>query len=102
MLSRADAVIVTGGMSVDATDRTPGAIRSLGAEVLSYGLPMKPMSMIAYLNGKIIFGISAGGIHYRELNSIDVYLTRLLAGWRPTREEIAEMGDGGLMPNFNP
>ena len=103
-LEKAEAVIVTGGMSVDATDRTPAGIRKAGAEVIAYGLPIKPttMSLIAFKGEKIIFGISAGGIHYRDLNSIDVVFTKLMAGWRPTKEDIALLGDGGLLPNFEP
>ncbi|MGC8664978.1 MAG: molybdopterin-binding protein [Nitrososphaeria archaeon] len=101
-LENADAVIITGGMSVDATDRTPAGIRKAGADVIAYGIPVKPttMSLIAFKGEKIIFGISAGGIHYRDLNSIDIIFTKLMAGWRPTKEDIALLGDGGLLPNF--
>ncbi len=103
-LKSAEAVIVTGGMSVDATDRTPAGIKKSGAEIIAHGIPIKPttMSLIAFKDEKPIFGISAGGIHYRDLNSIDVVFTKLMAGWRPTKEEIALLGDGGLLPNFEP
>ena len=35
-------VVVTGGMSVDPDDQTPTAIRSTGAEVVTYGAPTFP------------------------------------------------------------
>ena len=37
--SGADLLIFTGGMSVDPDDLTPAAIRHLGAEIISYGVP---------------------------------------------------------------
>lgn len=103
-LKNSEAVIVTGGMSVDATDRTPAGIKKAGADIIAYGVPIKPttMSLVAFKDEKIVFGVSAGGIHYSELNSIDVIFTRLMAGWRPTKEDIALLGDGGLLPNFEP
>ena len=99
----AEAVIVTGGTSVDATDKTPIAIGKLG-KIISYGLPIKPttMSIVAMWDSIPIFGISAGGIYYRELNAIDVMFTRLMAGLIPSKEEIALMGHGGILPNFQP
>ena len=103
-LKTAEAVIVTGGMSVDATDRSPAGIKKSGAQIIAQGIPIKPttMSLIAFKGEKPIFGISAGGIHYRDFNSIDVIFTKLMAGWRPAKEEIALLGDGGLLPNFEP
>ncbi|WP_069806730.1 molybdopterin-binding protein [Vulcanisaeta thermophila] len=95
----AEVVIITGGMSVDPTDKTPLAIRKLGAQVLFYGLPIKPttMSMAALWNGVVLFGVSAGGIYYSEHNAIDIVLTRIMAGMIPSREEVAALGHGGLL-----
>ena len=101
--SGAEAIIVTGGMSVDPTDQTPGAIRKLGARVLSYGIPIKPttMTILSIWKGLPLFGISAGGIRYREFNSIDVMFTRMMAGEIPTKREIAGLGYGGIFWNYN-
>ena len=46
-----DMIVLTGGMSVDPDDRTPGAIKHAGADIVSYGTPMLPgsMLMMAYL-----------------------------------------------------
>src|SRR5699024_10768140 len=38
----ADIVACTGGMSVDPDDRTPGAIKDTGAEIIAYGAPTLP------------------------------------------------------------
>ncbi|MCY0873375.1 MAG: molybdopterin-binding protein [Acidianus infernus] len=99
----AEAVIVTGGASVDPTDKTYIAIRKI-ADVISYGLPIKPttMSIVAVWNSIPIFAISAGGIYYSDYNAIDVMFTRLMAGVIPKKEDIALMGHGGLLPNFQP
>jgi hypothetical protein len=99
----AEAVIVTGGMSVDATDRTPASIRKIGADIIAYGIPMKPttMSLVAIWNGIPVFGISAGGIHYADFNSIDVVFTRMMAGYIPTAEDIARMGSGGMFGSYS-
>jgi hypothetical protein len=100
----AEAIIITGGTSVDPTDRTLSAIKKLNANVISYGIPMKPttMSIVAMLGNTPIFAVSAGGIYYKDYNSIDVVFTRLVAGRIPTTREIAEIGHGGIMWNFEP
>lgn len=41
-----DMILLTGGTSVDPDDRTPGAIRQAGAEIIRYGTPMLPGSMV--------------------------------------------------------
>jgi hypothetical protein len=37
-----EIIITTGGMSVDPDDKTPGAIKQTGANVISYGAPVLP------------------------------------------------------------
>ncbi len=101
--SGAEAIIVTGGMSVDPTDQTPGTIKRMGARILAYGVPIKPttMSIVSIWKGIPLFGISAGGIRYSEFNSIDVLFTRLMAGEIPSKREIASLGYGGIFWNYN-
>ncbi|MFD1436708.1 molybdopterin-binding protein [Kroppenstedtia eburnea] len=93
----ADLVLVTGGMSVDPDDRTPGAIASLGAEVISYGTPMLPgsMLMIAYYREIPILGLPGCVIH-DAYTSFDLFLPRILAGEKVKREDIVRLGYGGL------
>lgn len=57
---------------------------------------------MAYLDGVPIFAVSAGGIYYREWNSIDAVLARVMAGGeRIDSMDIAAMGGvGGLTEAF--
>lgn len=94
---RYDMILVSGGMSVDPDDRTPGAIADAGADIVSYGTPMLPGSMLlfGYLQGVPIFGLP-GCVMHDPYTSFDVLLPRVLAGERITKQEIASMGYGGL------
>lgn len=93
-----DMILVTGGMSVDPDDRTPGAIQAAGAEIVSYGTPMLPGSMLlmGYLGDVPIMGLP-GCVMHDPYTSFDVLLPRILAGDRISREDITEMGYGGLL-----
>ncbi|WP_081757040.1 molybdopterin-binding protein [Gorillibacterium massiliense] len=92
-----DLILVTGGMSVDPDDRTPGAIRRSGANIVSYGTPMLPgsMLMMAYLDGVPVMGLP-GCVMHDPYTSFDVLLPRICAGEIITRQEIVAMGYGGL------
>lgn len=92
-----DMILVSGGMSVDPDDRTPGAIAAAGADIVSYGTPMLPGSMLlfGYLEGVPIFGLP-GCVMHDPYTSFDVLLPRVLAGDRITKEDIVSMGYGGL------
>ncbi|MFD0671365.1 molybdopterin-binding protein [Cohnella sp. GCM10027633] len=92
-----DMILVTGGMSVDPDDRTPGAIAAAGTDIVSYGTPMLPGSMLlfGYLRGVPIFGLP-GCVMHDPYTSFDVLLPRILAGDTITREDIVGIGYGGL------
>ncbi len=94
---KVDAIFVTGGMSVDPDDRTPGAIASVGAEVIRYGTPMLPgsMLMVAYLGDIPILGLP-GAVMHEPFTSFDVFLPKILIGERITVEDITQLGYGGL------
>ncbi|CAM4023571.1 molybdopterin-binding protein [Paenibacillus alkaliterrae] len=94
---RYDMILVTGGMSVDPDDRTPGAIKASGADIVSYGTPMLPGSMllIGYLNGVPIMGLP-GCVMHDPYTSFDVLLPRILAGDTIVRDDVISMGYGGL------
>ncbi|MCD1259547.1 molybdopterin-binding protein [Paenibacillus athensensis] len=93
----AELILVTGGMSVDPDDRTPGAIRQTGASVVSYGTPMLPgsMLMMAYLGDIPVMGLP-GCVMHDPYTSFDVLLPRICAGERIERSDITELGYGGL------
>ncbi|GMA62160.1 molybdopterin-binding protein [Alicyclobacillus fastidiosus] len=94
----ATIVCVIGGMSVDPDDRTPGAIRKAATNVVTYGTPMLPgsMLMLAYRNQTAIFGLP-GAVIYDKKTSFDVLLPRVLAGVAVTKKDIAPLGIGGWL-----
>lgn len=96
----ADIIILTGGMSVDPDDLTPGAIKSTGAKVVTYGTPVQPgnMFMMAYLEGAAVLGVP-GCAMYCETTILDVVLPRIFAGKELTKQDFVDMGEGGLCSN---
>ena len=94
----AEIVICTGGMSVDPDDRTPGAIKDSGAEVVTYGAPVLPgaMFMLAYFeDGTPVVGLP-GCVMYARTTIFDLLLPRLACGLRVSRRDIKRLGAGGL------
>lgn len=100
----ADMVLVSGGMSVDPDDRTPGAIKETGARVVTYGAPVLPgaMLLLAYYekNGKSIPIVGLPGcVMYAKRTVFDLVLPRLMADDEVLSSEIAAYGEGGLCLN---
>ncbi|MGC5328713.1 molybdopterin-binding protein [Brevibacillus sp. SYSU BS000544] len=92
-----DLVLVTGGMSVDPDDRTPGAISEVATEVIRYGVPMLPgsMMMIAYAGEVPLVGLP-GAVMHEPYTSFDVFLPRLLVGEKISSADMTRLGYGGL------
>lgn len=95
--NKMDLILVTGGMSVDPDDRTPGAIKGVGADIVRYGTPMLPGSMllIAYFGNTPIMGLP-GCVMHDPFTSFDVFLPRILAGEKITEKDITSLGYGGF------
>ena len=93
----ADFLIFSGGMSVDPDDVTPSAIRRLGCDVISHGVPSQPgnMSLVAYLGDIPVLGVPGAAISL-PTTIFDVLLPQLYAGVRFTKEDLIALGDGGL------
>ena len=93
----ADLLIFAGGMSVDPDDVTPQAIRELGAEIVSYGVPSQPgnMTLVAYLGETAILGVPGAAISL-PTTIFDVLLPQVYASLRFTKEDLINLGDGGL------
>ena len=93
----ADLLIFTGGMSVDPDDLTPAAIRSLGAQIISHGVPSQPgnMTLVAYLGDIPILGIPGAAIKL-PTTVFDVLLPQIFAGDRLTKEDLIGLAEGGL------
>lgn len=106
----AELICCTGGMSVDPDDRTPGAIRDTGAEIVSYGAPVLPgaMFLLAYLGRKgvaqeekneiPVLGLP-GCVMYHKRTVFDLALPRLAAGERLCAADLTTLGEGGLCLN---
>lgn len=92
----ADIVICTGGMSVDAEDRTPDAIRFVADKVLFRGVPAMPGSnlMLARARKSWIVGAPACVAH-DERTTLDRLLVALFAGLGE-EIDVEKWGVGGL------
>lgn len=97
VLSSAELLLLTGGMSVDPDDLTPTAIRTTGAQLVTQGVPMQPGNMLtmAYLDKTMLIGVP-GASMYSPTTSLEVFLPRVFAGIDITKEKIASYGEGGL------
>lgn len=96
----AQIVLVSGGMSVDADDVTPSAIREVADRIVTYGSPVLPgaMFMLGYREDIPILGIPACGMYYKT-TVFDIVFPRILAGEILTRRDITGLGHGGLCQN---
>ena len=93
----ADFLIFTGGMSVDPDDLTPTAIRQLGADIVTHGVPAQPgnMTLVAYLGDVPVLGVPGAAISL-PTTIFDVLLPQIFAGDRIGKEELTNLAEGGL------
>ena len=96
----AEIILTSGGMSVDADDITPIAIRNIADRVISYGSPVLPgaMFMLAYKGDIPIIGVPACGM-YHKITVLDLILPRVIVGEEITKRDMAKLGHGGLCLN---
>lgn len=96
-----DIILCTGGMSVDPDDKTPGAIKASGADIVTYGAPVLPGAMFLlgyYKDGKAVMGLP-GCVMYASSTIFDIVLPRVAAGERISKEDLVTLGHGGLCLN---
>ena len=93
----AEVVLCTGGMSVDADDVTPAAIRDVASEVVFRWTPALPGSnlMLAKKGSVFLLGVPACAAH-AEITVLDTVMHRLYAGLSLTNKEVRRWGVGGL------
>ena len=93
----ADILIFTGGMSVDPDDLTPTAIRRLGADIITHGVPSQPgnMTLVAYLGDVAVLGVPGAAISL-PTTVFDVLLPQLFTGDKLTKQDLIRLEDGGL------
>ncbi len=96
----AELIVVTGGMSVDPDDLTPGAILATGARLVKQGSPVLPgaMFLVAYLDEIPVLGVPAAGMYFKD-TMFDRMLPFVFAGIEIRRSDIVAMGVGGLIMN---
>jgi len=96
----ADLIITSGGMSVDPDDVTRAGIVQAGATNCIYGTPVLPgaMFMSARIGQVPILALPACGMFFR-ITVFDLILPRVLCGETITREDLAQLGHGGLCRN---
>ena len=88
-LPQADAVLLTGGVSMGDTDFVPEAIAKVGGEVAFHRLPIRPGSPVlgASLDGKLLIGLPGNPVSVAVTSRlIALPLLRKLAGILPTEE----------------
>lgn len=95
-----DIIMTSGGMSVDADDVTPKAIKDIATEVITYGSPVLPgaMFMISYYNDTPILGVPACGM-FAKITVLDLILPRIFAGEKPSKRDVVALAHGGLCQN---
>ena len=95
-----EVVVVCGGLSVDPDDVTVEGVEKIGAEIVSYGAPVLPGAMFLYAmwDGIPILGAPACVI-YSPATILDLVLPRVMAGEDISREDIIDLGHGGLCLN---
>ena len=96
----AEVIMITGGMSVDPDDCTPGSIRATGAEVITYGAPVLPgaMFMLGYINDIPVVGLP-GCVMYHRASIFELIVPMIVAGEEVTKEYISSLGHGGFCSN---
>lgn len=95
-----DLVITSGGMSVDPDDVTREGIKLAGATDTVYGTPVLPgaMFLCGLIGTKPILGLPACGM-FHKITILDLILPRILCGEKIGRQDLAELGHGGLCRN---
>jgi len=92
-----ELIVTTGGLSVDPDDVTLQGVARAGADISFYGSPVLPGSMFMYalLDDIQVLGLPACVFHSKQ-TIFDLLLPRILAGERLVKEDIVQMGHGGL------
>ncbi|MGX1308571.1 molybdenum cofactor cytidylyltransferase [Amorphus suaedae] len=95
----ADLLIVFGASAVvDRHDVIPAAVEAAGGTVEHFGMPVDPgnLLLLGRLDGKRVIG-APGCARSPKENGFDWILHRTLAGLEVTRDDIVDLGVGGLL-----
>ena len=97
--SGAQVLLISGASAItDRSDYIPKAILSVGGEIIQYGLAVDPgnLLLIGQIGNTTIIGMP-GCARSPKLNGFDWVLQLLMANIPITKEELADMGAGGLL-----
>ncbi len=91
-----DLVLAGGGNTVDPLDPTLAALQEVGAEMITFGAPLHPGSMLwlAQWQDTPVFNLASCSMFSRS-TSADLILPWIMAGEQVRREDIAALGYGG-------
>jgi hypothetical protein len=97
----AEIIMTAGASSLDPLEPLFGGLDRIGAKIVKHGVPAHPGSLfwLAYCGTIPIFGLSSCEMFSRK-TILDLVLPRLMAGERVGREELIEMGHGGLLARY--
>jgi hypothetical protein len=95
----ANFIIFVGGMGVDPDDKTVEGIKKMGAEIVRYGVPIFPGQtfLVSYKDQSVVIGMPSGIGMFGQGTSFHRLMPILLSGYRLSKEEIIEMGEGGFI-----
>jgi len=97
-----DLILIMGASAItDRKDVIPEAIIRAGGELIHFGMPVDPgnLMLLAKLRGKWVLGLP-GCSRSPKLNGIDLILSRICAGHDVTRDQVMDMGVGGLLSEY--
>ena len=97
--SGAQVLLISGASAItDRSDHIPKAILSVGGEIIQYGLAVDPgnLLLIGQIGNTTIIGMP-GCARSPKLNGFDWVLQLLMANIPINKEELADMGAGGLL-----
>jgi len=92
-----DLIITTAGLSVDPDDVTRLGLLDAGLEDFLYGAPILPgaMTLLGKINGVQVIGVPACALYFKT-TSFDLILPRILADQKISRQDLANMAEGGF------
>ncbi len=95
---RADAIVLAGTKAMDPLDPGFRALANLGVPLERYGVPAHPGSLfwLAHLEEVPILGMPSCGL-FAQATVFDLVLPRVLAGDWVSRDDLVELGHGGLL-----
>jgi hypothetical protein len=93
-----DILMVAGASSLDPLEPLFGALARLDARMVKHGVPVHPGSLFwtVDLRGVPLLGLSSCEM-FSHKTILDLVLPRLFAGLLVTREDLVELGHGGML-----